>query len=63
MDVIQFIEAIERDYLEEDLEELSPKDRILIYLNAKEFNMHKLQRSTAAPTNSTDTNFTVEHVT
>ena len=52
MNVEQFIETIEKDYLEEALEKLkeNPKELINIYLSAKEFTRAKLMRGNAVPT-------------
>lgn len=59
MDVQEFIDKIEDDYLEADLESLTAKDRISVYLNAKEFMQAKLQRATAAPYTHDDTEITI----
>jgi len=62
MSLEEFIETIEDDYLQEDLESLAAKDRIMVYLSAKEFFQYKLQRQSAAPVSEEGLNFTVEHV-
>ena len=62
MNVEEFIREIEDNHLEHDLNTLSAKDRIAVYLNAKEFLQAKMQRSSAAPLGDLDTQFTVEHV-
>ncbi len=62
MDVWGFITKIEQDHLEEDLADLSAKERIMIYLSAKEFMLAKLQRATAAPVTIDDTEITIKIV-
>ena len=54
MNVDSFITTIEDIYLEEDLKSLSPKDRISIYLSAKEFTRAKLQRGNAVPADQSE---------
>ncbi len=64
MDHLQFIRKIESDYLEDALESLkaTPDKLVTIYLAAKEFEVAKVQRSTAAPLADGDSKFTVVHV-
>ena len=49
MTLEQFIFVLEEDYIQEDLDSLSPKDRITIWLSAKEFQRAKLMRGNAVP--------------
>ena len=49
MNIDQFIQKIEDEYLEEDLESLTAEKRIVLYLSALEFWRAKLVRSNAMP--------------
>ena len=51
MTLDEFIESIE-SMLEEDIQLLTPKDRIAAWLNAKEFQKAKLQRTSINPNDS-----------
>ena len=65
MNVEDFIESIEADYLESALKTLSktPKDLVLIYLNALEYKQAKLMRgNTILETENTDKDITIKVV-
>ena len=51
MTLDEFIKTIE-DMLEEDIKLLTPKDRIAAWLNAKEFQKAKMQRTSINPNDS-----------
>ena len=51
MTLDEFIESIE-SMLEEDIQLLTPKDRIAAWLNAKEFQKAKMQRTSINPNDS-----------
>ena len=42
----EIIELLEKDYLDNDIDALPPKDRLVFYLNVKEFETPKMQRTT-----------------
>ncbi len=46
MDLQELKDKLEAEYVEEDIEKLQPKDRLIIYLNLMEFFTPKIQRST-----------------
>lgn len=54
MTLEQFISVLEEDYIQEDLDSLTAKDRISIWLSAKEFQRAKLMRGNAVPVESTE---------
>ena len=56
MSIEEFIKVLEEDYIQEDMDSLTPKDRILIWLNAKEFMRSRLMRSGAIPVEETENN-------
>lgn len=43
--LLEIVEHIETHYLESDLEKLSPKERMRVYMAAQEYLIPKLQRS------------------
>ena len=51
MTLDEFIESIE-GMLEEDIQLLTPKERIAAWLNAKEFQKPKMQRTSINPNDS-----------
>ena len=54
MTLEEFIKELEDNHIQEDIESLSPKDRISIWLSAKEFQRAKLMRGNAVPVASTE---------
>ena len=65
MEINEFLETIEDNYLDEALEKLSksPKDLVTIYLNALEFKQSKLIRSNFVQDNEQeDKNITIKVV-
>ena len=63
MEINEFLETIEDNYLDEALEKLSksPKDLVTIYLNALEFKQSKLIRSNFVQDNEQeDKNITIK---
>lgn len=49
MTLEELIEEIEVKHLKNDLESLSPKDRIGVYINVKEYQRAKLMRANFVP--------------
>ena len=63
MTLEEFISKIEDEYLEEALESLkrNPKDMVMVYLNAKEYQRAKLMRSNFIPEeDDEEKNITIE---
>ncbi len=54
MTVDEFIQAIEENYLEKALKELSAEKIIVVYLSAKEYQRAKLTRSNYIPEDEED---------
>jgi hypothetical protein len=60
MSIEEVIELLE-DTMEEDIRNMSPKDRLGFWANLKEFQQPKIMRAPLAPDEDTDTNFTIEY--
>lgn len=64
MTLEELIEEIEVKHLQADLESLSPKDRIQVYINVKEYQRAKLMRANFVPEedeHEKDINIIIKH--
>ena len=59
--ILEYIRMLESEYVDEDIESLTPRDRLNFYLAIKEFEIPKLQRagyiSTAEDVESIQVNY------
>ena len=49
MNIKEALDLLEGTYVQEDIRKLQPKDRLNFWINLKEFEVPKIQRSTFEP--------------
>ena len=61
MTITEALELLEGTYVQTDIAKLLPKDRLNFWINLKEFNQPKIQRTMFEPSTEDDINITISY--
>jgi len=61
MTITEALQLLEETYVAEDIAKMQPKDRLNFWINLKEFNQPKIQRTMFEPHTEDDINITISY--